>query len=49
MINQLENLLRESIDKVSDFPCGILLGAVNTRFVEYATRIFTEALISPDS
>ncbi len=48
-MNQLPNLVRESIDKVSAFSRVKLVGAVNIRLVKYATIRFTDAQVYPDS
>lgn len=48
-MNPLQNLLRESIDKVSAFSRVKLVNTVNIRLVKYATRRFTDAQIFPDS
>jgi hypothetical protein len=48
-MNQLPNLFRESIDKVSAFSRVKLVGTVNIRLVKYATRRFTDAPIFPES
>lgn len=48
-MNQLPNLLRESIDQVSAFSRVKLVATVNIRLVKYATRRFTDAQIFPGS